>query len=209
MHSSFFSVFEKHLDLLRSGCTLMFSTGKDSVCVLDVLVNKYGIKPRLCYWNMQPFLMGMHKSALDFYAGKYGVEYTTIPHYDRVAEIATKIKRKPPLYKEWLMKAYYDGGEKIQVFGIKDADSLTAKMICNKGARMNLHRLYPIYAWGNSHVLRYLEDNNVPLHCGYKEGFRDINEFNSWETLEFLKHHYPDDYSKLLALEPWRMSYYN
>ena len=206
MHAAFFRVFEEHLSDLSRGCVLMFSTGKDAVATLDILTRIYSIKPKLVYWNCMPFLMSMHKQALDFYAERYGVEYEVVTHFDVVQDIAAKIGQRVPTYKEWLIKLYYDQGERLQVFGVKASDNLTAKMMTNKGARMALHRIYPLVDWKDAHVFRYLEEEGVPLIKNYSRGFRDINDIDSPDTLEYLREYFPEDYGRLIALEPWRLA---
>ena len=206
MNKDFFILFDKYAPILKGRCILHFSTGKDAIACLHILTTRCEIKPKLCYWNLNPFLLEMHRKPLEYFSDKYKTDYVVVPHYDMVADIARKIHKRPPSYKEWLLKLYYEQGEKPQVFGVKESDGLIAKMMINKGARENLHRYYPLAIWKDDHVFRFLESEGVPIGQSYKNGFRDINEFVDAESLEYLKENYKQDYDRLISIEPWRLS---
>jgi 3'-phosphoadenosine 5'-phosphosulfate sulfotransferase (PAPS reductase)/FAD synthetase len=180
----------------------MFSTGKDAICCLHILCTMYGIKPKLLFWNIHPFLLQLNRDPLEYFAETYGVEYEVIPHHDVFCDTARKIGKKAPLFREWLAKLYYDHGEMAQVFGNKDSDGLSTKLLCNKGARENMHRFYPLYRWKDNHVRQYLNDERVALPRCYNHGFRDINEFTSIASIDYLKENYPADYERLNAFSP-------
>lgn len=185
----------------------MFSSGKDSVTCLDILVNRMHVHPLLIYWNMQPFFMEHNKKVIEYYANRYKCEYKVVAHYDKIAKIMKLQNKRVPTYKEWLLKLYYDNQEKIQVFGIKASDNLIAKMLVNKGERLALNRVYPLWNWKDLHVWGYIEENKIPVKASYHNGIRDINEYENKSSLEWLKRTSLIDYERLLELEPWRIAY--
>jgi len=97
-------------------------------------------------------------------------------------------------------------GETWLLSGIRKNDSFSRRgMIAgsDNGIDYKQKKAYPIMNWTDKEVMFYIKQNKLPLPVDYRHGVK--HEFNTLtvEFLNFLKHHYPDDFKRCLKIYPF------
>lgn len=185
---------------------VFFSTGKDSICMLDLFQRFLPGRfiPVFLY-----FVQGLEfqERVLNYYEARFGIQIQRRPHwdianYDRVArnqkqralkekDIAAHIRDETSL--SWLAYGYRTD-ESMQRRG--QLRPLAPTFIDHK-----FHKLYPLGAWSRHHVEAYVKDRKLLLPVEYQHGYRNIDQFKGQAVL-WIKNNYPDDWQKIIARFP-------
>ena len=185
---------------------VFFSSGKDSICMLDLfqrfLPGRY--VPVFLY-----FVQGLEfqERTLRYYEDRFGIEIQRHPHwdianYDRAARNlgGRALKGRDAEYAirestglSWLAYGYRTD-ESMQRRG--QLRPLAPTFIDHK-----FHKLYPLGVWSRHHVEAYVKERRLVLPIEYQHGYRNVDQFKG-RTVLWIKKNYPDDWQKIIARFP-------
>lgn len=192
----------------------MFSTGIDSICMVDILVRFFGarrvIPVHLYYMDRLTWV----ERVIEFYEKRWGIEVRRHPHPDvdylvRSSEFARKKPVSMTMMENWLRDNY---GTPWLAFGYMKNDSLQRRgqlALRDKkkiqtgefGMDFKYHKLYPVADWTKRHIRRYIDDNRLIIPETYEVGLRDFTTLHG-EELFFIINNYPEDWARIVAKYP-------
>ena len=186
---------------------VFFSTGKDSVVILD-LCHKFIKNIKVVSLYIVPDLEYKNK-LLSIYEKKYKLNIHQFPLPD-INNIFIKYSmKKGRKLKQIDIENYIREKFDINyvVYGYKMVDSVNRAGIMNApyvkdGIDTKNNRLFPLARWSQKEVLYYIKQNKLFLSPEYDYGFRDINEFTK-ESLNFIKEKFHRDYKKIIDFYPF------
>ena len=184
-----------------------YSGGKESVVVLDLCTTYFKEVHafRMTYVDDLSF----ENEQDEYVQRKYGIEVYRVPHFELSRLLKFGVYCKPdhtlPIIKindiyKHVRNAF---GVKWIAAGERAADSVVRR------ARMMQHgsiydargRFYPLAYWKKAHVLKYIQENKLPLSPESKvlgHSFSGPVE----KDMPILKEHFPNDYAKILEIFP-------
>jgi hypothetical protein len=195
-------------------CTLGFSTGKDSVMGLDMLL-KAGIKVLPIYCYIVPELEFVENN-IKLYEDHFGVKVVRMPHpilYDYIRhqdwqplhialDFAGSIKLKKLTF-DLINKRYLTANNLQEVYQydancMKMADSINRRLLLRSLPDIDEERkiMYIAKYLTDKQIFEHFKTNRIPLTEDYKIFGR------SWDGLSYhfltgVKKHYPRDYEKI------------
>jgi len=211
------NVAEKAYEIGIRKATIGFSTGKDSVVGLDMLI-KAGIKPYPIFFYQVPNLEFIEDN-LKMYEDFFGLKIARMPHpilychinhqdwqpYERGLTISQFDLGKISfaMMNEMYLNANKIKDVKYDCNCMKMADSLNRRLVLSKKPDID-HANKIIYLtkyFTKQDVFDYLKKNNIPLTKDY-----DIFGI-SWDGLAYhftcgVKKYYPKDYEKIKEYFP-------
>ena len=185
-----------------------FSGGKESIVTLD-LCFRYFKNVRAFFMYICPDL-SFQERTLEWYEKKYQTEIIRIPHMDvseffhygsfRIPDPTYPIVSINDIYKYVRLKTdiwWIAAGERID-------DSIVRRAMMKKSGSIDVQRgrFYPVAMWKKREIIDYIKFHNLYLGQDSKKlGF----SFKSlWgKELAMLKHHFPEDYQKVIRLYPF------
>lgn len=185
-----------------------FSGGKESCVVLDLCFRYFK--------NVQPFFMyicpdlSFQEKTLEWYEKKYQTEIMRIPHMDcseffhygsfRQPDPTFPIVSINDIYH--FMRVTYDmwwiaAGERID-------DSIVRRAMIKNSSSIDVKRgrFYPVAYWKKKEIMEYIKFHNLYLGADSRKLGFSFKSLWGYE-LAMLKHHFPDDYKKVLRLYPF------
>jgi len=183
---------------INDGAICFFSTGKDSVVMLD-LIQRFFKRPDHEYIYLYTFKgLWIRETVLRHYSEKYRIEFLQYPWYYN--QNNTKKVKHGDIEK--FIRAKHN---KIWMFyGYRKTESLERRGMMahiDNGIDWKYKKLYPIADWSARDVLAYIKRNRLVLPPDYRSGFRDINSFKG-EALLWLYNNYRGDYEIIKAQYP-------
>lgn len=186
---------------------ILFSTGKDSVVLLDLCV-KFIKRIEAVFLYIVPDLEYKNR-LLEKYEKKYKIKIHQAPLCD-VGNIFReysrgKIKKIKQIDVENYLRQKFDIS--FCAYGYKMVDSVFRGGILNapqvkNGIDYKNRRLFPLARWSDKEVMEYIKRERLFLSPEYHYGFRDINELNP-DSLAFLGQKFPGDYKKIMEFYPF------
>lgn len=185
-----------------------FSGGKESVVVMDLCFRYFK--------KVQPFFMyicpnlSFQERTIAWYEKKYQTEIIRIPHMDvseyfhygsfRPGDESFPIVSINDIYHYLRLQSdiwWIAAGERIN-------DSIVRRAMMKKSGTIDTQRgrIYPVALWRKNEVIDYIKFHNLYLGADSRKlGF----SFKSlWgKELSMLKHHFPEDYEKVLRQYPF------
>jgi hypothetical protein len=203
--------------------TIGFSTGKDSVVGLDMLL-KEGIEPIPIYFYCVPGLKFIENN-LKIYEDHFGIKIVRLPHpmlYDytnhldwqnphRAVTLFHNCIRKHMFNEKTRMYLEFqrmkNRQEKIDIEYdcncMKMSDSLNRRLLLSKKPDIDDEKkiIYLTKYLTNKDCYDYMSKNNIPLTDDYKIWGR------SWDGLKYdytmgVKKYYPEDYERIKDMFP-------
>ena len=192
----------KTIATLTGRVMVFFSTGKDSVCTLD-LISKYLEKEKYDIVHFYYYKnLSIREKVLQFYERKIGKQIIRLPHPERawffkrmgVKDVKTRVVINDT--EAYLKKQY-----KCQyvAYGHRLAENLTRRAMLKHvkdGVDRKTERVYPVLFFKKAHVLGYIEKNRLLLPIDYEYGWHDINVFKG-EPLLWLYNNFREDYGRI------------
>ena len=190
---------------------VMFSGGKDSVCVLD-LCHRYFRRVQPVFMQIGPML-SFHKAMHAWAEDKYGVEILKLPHPGVVDCLRYGVFRNyqdfsiPVItFKDIWNYSRLQTGIWWIAAGEKIADSIVRRaMIKGDGGCVNakIGRFYPLAEWTIKDVYAYMRQRRLRMTPEYESYGGSYNGSLVPHSLHWLKRHYPNDYEKMRAWFPF------
>lgn len=196
----------------ETGEVILFhsGTGKDSIALLEMLHDKFEVKPVFMY--LVPDLEYENRYIV-WAEKKYKVEFIKTPHYalnsfikhgylgikkdesitlSKISKIDTDIKRKTGI--NW------------SVYGFKKVDGITRRIMLNgyeNGLSEKTKKAYPLMDYTNGDVLKFISDNTLipPFSYGTLKPSSGC-DISTPEFLAYLGKKYPDDLKKIFTQFP-------
>ncbi|MDR0573845.1 MAG: hypothetical protein LBG96_07450 [Tannerella sp.] len=195
--------------------TIGFSTGKDSVVGLDMLL-KAGIEPIPIYFYCVPGLKFIENN-LKMYEDHFGLKIVKLPHpmlydyinhmdwqpYDRALSIPIYGKATFAEFTSAYLQCTQQKDVEYDCNCMKMADSLNRRLLLSKKTDIDDEKkiIYLTKYLTNNDCFDYIKKNNIPLTDDYKIWGR------SWDGLKYdytkgVKKYYPDDYELIKEYFP-------
>lgn len=211
------SIAEQAYEQGIRNATIGFSTGKDSVVGLDMLI-KAGIKPYPIFFYQVPNLEFIENN-LKMYEDYFKVKIARMPHpilYDHFRHqdwqpyqetITIGQFNFPKLTFEYVNKVWLRNNNITDVEYdcncMKMADSLNRRLILSKKPDIDNDKkiIYLTKYFTKTEIFEYIKKNNIPLT-------KDYEIFGiSWDGLSYhfscgVKKYYPKDYEKIKEYFP-------
>lgn len=190
-----------------------FSTGKDSLCCLDLCTQIFP-EVRGYFLYTIPGLR-MFAGKLEYARARWDVEILEREHPQRAYLRRAGIYRPPSARDRSLRASSWSGVEDdIRreigspalwiVRGWKMADGITRRITLTTYEDDSIcratHRIYPISHWCANEVARYMRLRQIPVPDSF--GARTFDVELTPATLRAIRDAYPDDYSRILAEYP-------
>jgi hypothetical protein len=196
--------------------TIGFSTGKDSVAGLDMLL-KAGIEPIPIYFYCVPGLQFIENN-LKLYEDHFGIKIVKMPHpmlladylsgfwqpYDKMLAIGGHLGRFSfAELTDYYLRCKNIRDVKYDCNCMKMSDSLNRRLLLSKKPDIDEEKkiIYLTKYLTNTECFNYIKDNNIPLTDDYKIWGR------LWDGLKYdytmgVKKYYPEDYALIKEYFP-------
>ena len=182
--------------LKNDGLIVMFSTGKDSIVMSDILIKKYQVKMQFVFLY---FVQGLEikQRIIDYYERLWHIEIRQEPHYGALS-LKTGKKYKMSDIEHGLRKQF-DISYIAQ--GIRRDESLARRgMLAHlpDGIDERNKKVYPIADYSAKQVMTYCKLNRLMLPVEYQHGWKHDFSVPDIEGLVYLKNNFPSDYAKVI-----------
>ena len=192
-----------------------FSTGKDSLAVLDLCVKRF--KRVVGFYMYHVPDLSFEEDVIVWAEKRYGIEITRIPHWDisrmlrngvlrrNLADVPVmRINETDDLMRDKFGIEYIASGEtkgeSIQRRGMLSAlgPSTVREGVWDHKRR----RYFPIADWNRATVFNYLKRNHIPIPAYYSKMRTSFGRMQA-EELQSIHDQYPEDYEKILVIFPF------
>ncbi|GHT02074.1 hypothetical protein AGMMS49525_04840 [Bacteroidia bacterium] len=213
----FLNIAQKAHEMGIEKATIGFSTGKDSVVGMDLLI-KAGIEPMPIYFYIVPNLQFIEDN-LTMYENHFGVKIARMPHpilydyinhqdwqpFDRALTIGSYNLGKSSfeeLTKLYLTSKNFKGFD-YDCNCMKMADSLNRRLLLRNLPDVDTKRkiIYLTKYFTDTMCFDYIKENNIPLTDDYKIFGRSWDGLN-YHFLYGVKKFYPNDYELIKEMFP-------
>jgi 3'-phosphoadenosine 5'-phosphosulfate sulfotransferase (PAPS reductase)/FAD synthetase len=192
----------KHIsDILKDEpIIVMFSTGKDSIVMSDLLIKGYSGRKEFVFLY---FVQGLEikQRIIDYYEKRWNIKIHQQPHF---ITMSMKTGKKYTMGKvEHGLRARYDISYIAQ--GVRRCEGMARRgMLAHLpyGIDEKYKKLYPIADFTDKQIYSYIKLNKLVLPMEYNQNH--VHDFSVPDVngLIFLKNNYPDDYKKVIAEFP-------
>jgi len=175
---------------------VMFSTGKDSIVMSDLLVKHYPGKIEFVFLY---FVQGLEikQRIIDHYEKRWNVKIHQQPHYGTLSMKTGKKHKMGDIERGLRVK--FDISYIAQ--GIRRDESVARRgqlAHLPYGIDEKYKKLYPIANFSAKDVMAYIKLNKLPLPVEYSHGFKHDLSVPDVDALVYLKHNFPNDYKKVI-----------
>jgi len=179
---------------------VMFSTGKDSIVMADLLLKGYSGKKEFVFLYFVPGLE-IKQRFIEHYEKRWNVKIHQQPHFETLS-LKTGKKYKMADIERGL-RAKFNISYIAQ--GIRRDESMArCGMLAHLpyGIDERNKKLYPIADFSAKDVMAYIKLNKLPLPVEYSHGWKHDFSVPDVDGLVYLKNNYPNDYKKVIAEFP-------
>ncbi len=206
-----YRVAYKARELLGDKACLFFSSGSDSMAMLDLL-RYVGFRDLLCIFTYFLKDLEYKNQFLRLCEKTYGCRIEQIPSYNlRNAKRNSALTAKP-IQTKGRKEAWKDDEAFVRAkynvdyifYGHRKSESLGRRGLLNNtgGIDHKARRIYPLMDWSMQDKNQYIQSRNIYLCPENRHGMRDIISFGDVDSLLWLKNNYPRDYAKALSQFP-------
>lgn len=188
---------------------VMFSTGKDSIVTLDLMMKHYKGEMKFVYLY---FVKGlpMKESILQHYEKRYGITIDRLPSAHHIAMKTGKKIRLSQIESGIRFKyniSYLATGD-------RRSESLSKRgMLANarSGIDEKYKKIYPVINFLEKDIYAYIKLHRLPLPVEYNTGKKRDFYIPAASDLLVLKYNYPEDYRMIITEFPkldavtWRL----
>ena len=189
----------KEISQFTNPCLVCFSTGRDSVVMLDLMMKYYKGEMKFVYFYFVPNLSYKEK-LLRYYETKYNIKIERKPYWVTLSYMLGK-EIKQGEYMKWLRSEY---NISYIVMGTRRCETLHRSIILKNinGVDERNHYFYPVVDWTQKQVSSYVKMHNLPIGEEYKDGFKHDLSTPDHLGLLYIKNQYPEDYEKIISTFP-------
>ncbi len=184
---------------------LLFSTGKDSTVMLDLMMSYMPNQVTVVFLY---FVKGLSfkDRLLRYYEKRFMITIHQHPHPDVAAmqrlNSLQPVKRTTNAHLEAYLRDQYD--IPWLAYAYRKSESLERRGMLahlDNGIDWKYKKLYPIGEWSEKGVIRHIKAKRLPLPEEYSFGFRDINSFKG-EPLLWIYRNHREDYERIIEQYP-------
>jgi len=199
-------------------CTIGFSTGKDSIVGLDILL-KSGIKVMPFYFYICPELDFIEKN-IELYESHFNIKVIRLPHpaiYNHLSHNDWQPFQQSLNISQtnWPNRSFIEFTRKYleslnleyeyiyDVNCMKMSDSLNRRLLLRNSEDINEKTkvIYLTKYFTDKNIYSYISENNIPMTKDYEIFGRSWDGL-SYHFLSGIKEFYPNDYDKIKSLFP-------
>jgi 3'-phosphoadenosine 5'-phosphosulfate sulfotransferase (PAPS reductase)/FAD synthetase len=179
---------------------VMFSTGKDSICMTDLLMQGYSGPKEFVYLY---FVQGLEikQRIIDYYETYWHIKIHQQPDPTSLSMKTGKKYRLADV--EHGLRAKYNISYIAQ--GIRRNESMARRgMLAHLpyGIDERNKKLYPIADFSDKMVMSYVKLHKLPLPIEYNHGAKHDFSVPDVDDLVYLKNNFPNDYRKVIEEFP-------
>lgn len=179
---------------------VMFSTGKDSIVMADLVVKGYSGKMAFVYLYFVPALE-IKQRIIEHYEKRWNIKINQQP--DPVT-LSLKTGKKYKMSDiEHGLRAKFNISYIAQ--GVRRDESLARRGMLKHlpfGIDEKYKKIYPIADFSTKDVMSYIKLNKLPLPIEYSHGWKHDFSVPDVDGLVYLKNNFPNDYKKVIAEFP-------
>jgi 3'-phosphoadenosine 5'-phosphosulfate sulfotransferase (PAPS reductase)/FAD synthetase len=179
---------------------VMFSTGKDSIVMADLLVKGYSGKKEFVFLY---FVEGLEikQRIIEHYEKRWKIKIHQQPHFDSMALKTGKKYKMADI--EHGLRAKFNISYIAQ--GVRRDESMARRgMLAHLpyGIDEKYKKLYPVVDFSAKDIMAYIKLNKLPLPVEYSHGWKHDFSVPDVDGLVYLKNNFPNDYKKVIAEFP-------
>lgn len=178
----------------------MFSTGKDSCVMMDLMMKHYKGEMKFCYLYFVPNL-SYKEDVLTWYEKRYGITIDRKPSPNTLSLMTGKKITQSAVYQT--LRKEYDIAYLAQ--GVRRDESLARRgMLAHieNGIDERNKYLYPVADFSTKQVWAYIKINKLKVGAEYQGGYKHDLSVMDAEGLLYIKNQFPQDYQKIIAAIP-------
>lgn len=183
----------------QSPCMVSFSTGKDSVVMLDLMMKHYRGKMKVVYFY---FVLNLSykERLLKYYEQKYNITIIRKPCWTTLRYLTGKSITQKDIMdscRRELDTPYIASGmRKTETFARR------AQLGSCNGVDEKYKWFYPIIEWKKADIDSYIKHNHLIVGKEYDDGFKHDLSTPDHDALLYIKNQYPSDYEKIIKTFP-------
>ena len=189
----------KRISAITEPCLVGFSTGRDSVVMLDLLMKNYKGKMTFVYYYFVPNL-DFKEKLLRYYESRYNIKIERRPSHITLSYMLGRVVKQKAIFDD----SRHEFGASWFSLGERRMESLKrrGKLAHIDGIDERNKYLYPVIDFSNNEVKSYLRMYNLPVGTEYNDGFKHDLHCVDPKGLLYIKNQWPDDYKKIIATFP-------
>jgi 3'-phosphoadenosine 5'-phosphosulfate sulfotransferase (PAPS reductase)/FAD synthetase len=180
---------------------IFFSTGKDSIVCLDLMM-KYHKGPKTFVYFYFVEGLEIKERILRWYESRYGI--TIHREMDSIMVAYGTGKKSYKLSDhEAVMRQKYNVSYIVK--GYRKQESMARRGMLahiDCGIDWKYKNLYPVADWSTKEILAYIKQHKLMLPQEYQSGYKHDIAVPDGKTMLWIKHNMPDDYTRILARYP-------
>lgn len=193
----------RRISRIEDPCLVGFSTGRDSIVMLDLLMKHYMGSMTFVFYYFVPNLE-FKERLLRYYEKKYGITIHRRPHWVTLSYMTGRKSKESDVTR--MTRNEFD----ISWFalGVRRNESLNRRARCSEsvgvfdGIDERNKYLYPVVDFTVKEINAYIKINGLVTGEEYKWGLRHDMNIMDDEGLLLIKRVYPDDYRKIIECFP-------
>ena len=184
---------------LKEPVIVAFSSGRDSIAMLDLMMKYYKGEMKFVYWYFVPNLEFKEK-LLRYYEKKYGIEIIRKPSWTTLAYTTGKKIKQGDCFKQIRKELDIP----YMALGYRRSESLTRRAILSDVVDIDERNkyIYPLIDFTPTQIKEYVKINRLPIGEEYSLGFKHDFSTPDNEILLYIKNQYPKDYQKIISTFP-------
>jgi len=198
---NFMDTVQQINELLRNEpIIVMFSTGKDSIVMADLLMKKYSGRKEFVFLYFVPGLE-IKQRIIDHYEKRWNIKIHQQPHFPSLSLKTGKKYKMGDI--EHGLRAKFNISYVAQ--GVRRDESLARRGMLKHlpyGIDEKYKKIYPIADFSTKDIMSYIKLNKLPLPVEYQHGWKHDFSVPDVDGLVYLKNNFPNDYQKVITEFP-------
>lgn len=189
----------KQIATMKDPCLVLFSTGRDSICMLDLMIKYYKGPMTFVFLYFVPDLEYKNK-LIRYYEKRYNIHIEQRPSMTTLSLLMGKQVKQREVLKN-LRKEF---NISYIAMGTRQSESFRRYSFLKDlhGVDERNHYFYPLLKWNDSQVKSYLTLNKLPVGEEYSYGFKHDLNIPTGRGLNLIRSQYPNDYKKIIETFP-------
>ncbi len=189
----------KRISSLTEPCLVGFSTGRDSVVMLDLMMKNYRGKMTFVYYYFVPNLEYKEK-LLRYYESKYNIKIERRPHWITLSYMLGRRVEQGDVMKN----SRHEFNLTYFALGTRRSESLTRRgqLAHIYGIDEKFKYFYPVIDFSTKQIDAYVKMNNLVIGEEYKFGYKHDMSVPDNAGLLYIKNQYPEDFEKIVKTFP-------
>lgn len=189
----------RRISSLTEPCLVGFSTGRDSVVMLDLMMRHYKGRMVFVYYYFVPNLEYKER-LLRHYEARYGIRIERRPHWITLSYMLGRRVEQGDVMRS----TRHEFDLTWFALGTRRSESLTRRgqLAHVRDIDEKFKYLYPVIDFSRKQTEAYVRLNNLAVGEEYRQGFKHDLCVPDNMGLLYIKNQYPDDYRKIIQTFP-------